>query len=48
LVPYDRGDVISRLHVRGSVLATEYEESGTRVHARVHPDQVAELEPFRA
>ena len=48
LVPYDRGDVISRLHVRGSVLTTDYEEDGTRVVARVHPDQVAELEPFRA
>jgi GTP-binding protein HflX len=48
LVPYDRGDVISRLHVRGSVLSTDYQEEGTRVRARVHPDQVAELEPFRA
>jgi GTP-binding protein HflX len=48
LVPYDRGDVISRLHVRGSVLSTDYHEEGTRVRARVHPDQVAELEPFRA
>ncbi len=47
LVPYDRGEVISKLHVRGGVLSTDYEESGTRVKARVFPHQVAELEPFR-
>jgi GTP-binding protein HflX len=48
LVPYDRGDLISRLHVRGSVLSTEYEEEGTRVVARVHPDQLGELQAFTA
>ena len=47
LVPYDRGEVISRLHVRGGVLSTDYEETGTRVKARVFPHQVSELEPFR-
>jgi GTP-binding protein HflX len=46
LVPYDRGEVISKLHVRGGVVATDYEEHGTRVRARVFPHQVAELEPF--
>jgi GTP-binding protein HflX len=48
LVPYDRGEIISKLHVRGSVLSTDYEEDGTRVKARVFAHQVAELEPFRA
>jgi GTP-binding protein HflX len=48
LVPYDRGEVISRLHVQGRVLSTEYEEDGTRVVALVHPSRVSELEPFRA
>ena len=47
LVPYDRGEVISKLHVRGGVISTDYEESGTRVKARVYPHQVSELEPFR-
>jgi GTP-binding protein HflX len=48
LVPYDRGEVISKLHVRGGVVSTAYEEAGTRVKARVYPHQVAELEAFRA
>ena len=47
LVPYDRGEVISRLHVQGRVLSTEYEEYGTRVKALVHPARLAELEAFR-
>ncbi|MDH6180695.1 GTP-binding protein HflX [Microbacteriaceae bacterium SG_E_30_P1] len=46
LVPYDRGEIISRLHVQGRVLSTEYEESGTRVRALVHPGRTAELEAF--
>jgi GTP-binding protein HflX len=48
LVPYDRGEVISRLHVQGRVLSTDYAEEGTRVKALVHPARVAELEEFRA
>ncbi|MGX5680662.1 GTPase HflX [Schumannella luteola] len=47
LVPYDRGEIISRLHVQGRVLATEYEEEGTRVRALVHPARLSELEAFR-
>lgn len=48
LVPYDRGEVISRLHVQGRVLSTDYEEEGTRVTALVHPSRVSELDAFRA
>lgn len=48
LVPYDRGEVISRLHVQGRVLSTDYREHGTYVTAMVHPARVAELEQFRA
>lgn len=47
LVPYDRGEVISRLHVQGRVLSTDYVEEGTRVRALVHPARLADLEPFR-
>lgn len=46
LVPYDRGEVISRLHVAGRVLSTDYVEEGTLVKAMVHPrnlDDVAEF-----
>jgi len=48
LVPYDRGEVISRLHVQGRVLSTDYREDGTLVKAMVHPARIAELEAFRA
>ena len=46
LVPYDRGEVISRLHVQGRVLSTDYREEGTLVTALVHPSRVDELRAF--
>lgn len=46
LVPYDRGEVISRLHVQGRVLSTDYREDGTLVKALVHPARVSELNEF--
>ena len=46
LVPYDRGEVISRLHVRGGVLDTEYREEGTLVTARIDDREAAALEAF--
>ncbi|WP_213816548.1 GTPase HflX [Glaciihabitans sp. dw_435] len=48
LVPYDRGEVISRLHVGGRVLTTEYLENGTLVKALVHPQNVESLSQFTA
>ena len=48
LVPYDRGEIISRLHVQGRVLSTDYREEGTLVTAMVHPARVEELKPFVA
>ncbi len=48
VVPYDRGEIISRLHVQGRVLSTEYLDEGTRVKALVHPSRLGELEQFRA
>ena len=48
LVPYDRGEIISRLHVGGRVLSTEYLEAGTLVKALVHPQSVDALKPFEA
>jgi GTP-binding protein HflX len=38
VVPYRRGDLVSRIHSEGEVLATEHTAIGTRVHARVRPD----------
>ena len=48
LVPYGRGEIISRLHVQGRVLSTDYREDGTLVTAMVHPARVEELKPFVA
>ncbi len=46
LVPYDRGDVISRLHVQGRVQQTEYLEEGTKVRAFVHPSRLEALSEY--
>jgi len=46
LVPYDRGEVISKLHLQGRVKSTNYVEEGTKVVAMVHPRQVDELQEF--
>lgn len=35
LLPYSRGDLLSRIHADGRILSEEHEESGTRVRARV-------------
>ncbi|WP_163510034.1 GTPase HflX [Fodinicola acaciae] len=35
VVPYDRGDLMHRLHEHGEVLSTEHTDAGTAVHARV-------------
>lgn len=43
VVPYDRGDLIARAHRDGEVLAEEYSDVGTRLHARVLPDLAHEL-----
>ncbi|GAA4703205.1 GTPase HflX [Phytohabitans rumicis] len=45
-VPYDRGDLVARVHSRGEVLATTHTEQGTRIHVRVDEALAAELAPF--
>ncbi|HET9517818.1 MAG TPA: GTPase HflX, partial [Actinoplanes sp.] len=47
-VPYDRGDLVARIHRRGQVLSTHHTEHGTDVHARVDDQLAAELAPFRS
>ncbi|MEO8829723.1 GTPase HflX, partial [Lapillicoccus sp.] len=37
VIPYDRGDLVSRLHSEADVLTTEHREDGTLVHAKAHP-----------
>jgi GTP-binding protein HflX len=48
LVPYERGDLVSRLHDEGEVLGSEHTGNGTRVQAKVHPDLAAELTAYPA
>lgn len=46
VVPYDRGDLVSLLHERGRIVATSYEEGGTRVHAFATPEVATLVEPY--
>jgi GTP-binding protein HflX len=46
LLPYDRGDLVSRVHDEGEVLEEEHRPEGTRVRALVGPTLAAELAPF--
>jgi GTP-binding protein HflX len=48
LVPYDRGDLVARVHRRGEVLAEEHREDGTLLRVRVDQALAAELDPFAA
>ncbi|MFI6790374.1 GTPase HflX [Nonomuraea sp. NPDC050383] len=44
LVPYERGDLISRAHKEGEVLSLDHVEDGTVLHARVLAGLYQELE----
>ncbi|MCG5211871.1 GTPase HflX [Streptosporangium sp. KLBMP 9127] len=44
LVPYDRGDLISRAHKEGEVLSVEHTGDGTILHARVLPSLSDDLD----
>ncbi|MCC9206200.1 GTPase HflX [Arthrobacter sp. zg-Y769] len=47
LVPYERGDVVSRLHQEDAeILSLEHGEAGTRLHVKVREGLAAELEQF--
>ena len=46
LVPYNRGDLISSLHLRGIIDSTDYEEGGTRVQARIKPADLPAFAEF--
>ena len=47
LVPYTRGDLVSRVMADGVVLAREHRDDGTFLHARVDEELASDLEPFR-
>ncbi|HYN36840.1 MAG TPA: GTPase HflX [Actinomycetota bacterium] len=48
LVPFDRGDLVARIHNEGEVLEETYSENGTRLRARVGSEWLAELGPYLA
>jgi GTP-binding protein HflX len=46
LVPYDRGDLVSRIHETGEVLGSEHLPEGTRIAARVDGDLADDLRAY--
>ena len=46
LLPYERGDLLSRVHEHGEILHSEHLTEGTRLSARVRPDLAGELAAY--
>ena len=46
LLPYERGDLLNRIHVSGEVESIEHTGDGTAVRGRVHADLAGELAPY--
>jgi GTP-binding protein HflX len=46
LVPYDRGDLLNRIHTSGEVESLEHTGDGSLVRGRVHADLAGELAPY--
>ncbi|MGN9914148.1 GTPase HflX [Phytohabitans sp. LJ34] len=46
VVPYERGELVSRIHRRGEVLSSSHTDRGTELHVRVDQALAAELAPF--
>jgi GTP-binding protein HflX len=46
VVPYSRGDLVSRIHLNSKIEQLEYVEDGTRIIAMVRPELAAELAQF--
>jgi GTP-binding protein HflX len=46
LLPYDRGDLLNRIHTGGEVDSLEHTGDGTRVRGRVNADLAGELAPY--
>ncbi|UQU66354.1 GTPase HflX [Couchioplanes caeruleus] len=48
ILPYDRGDLVARIHRRGQVLDTRHTDEGSELRVRVDEQLAAELAPYRA
>jgi GTPase len=46
LLPYERGDLLNKIHVSGEVATLEHTGDGTRVSGRVNADLAGELSPY--
>jgi GTP-binding protein HflX len=46
LLPYERGDLLNRMHTAGEVEHLEHTGDGTVVRGRVNEDLAGELEPY--
>ncbi len=46
LLPYDRGDLIDRLHRHGEIHEMEHTADGTRISGRANPDLAGELAAY--
>jgi len=46
LLPYDRGDLVSKIHDKGEVVEIEHTGEGTVVQALVSEALAGELEPY--
>jgi GTPase len=46
LLPYERGDLLNRIHVSGEVDSVEHTGDGSLVRGRVHADLAGELQPY--
>ena len=46
LVPYNRGELVSRMHLNSKILSLDYVEEGTLLTAMVRPELAADLEAF--
>ncbi|MGH8966500.1 MAG: GTPase HflX, partial [Actinomycetes bacterium] len=46
LLPYERGDLLNKIHENGEVEFIEHTGDGTVVKGRVHADLAGELAPY--
>ncbi|GGD22231.1 GTPase HflX [Nocardioides daphniae] len=46
LLPYDRGDLLNKLHQQGEIVTLEHTGDGTRVSGRVNEDLAGELRAY--
>jgi GTP-binding protein HflX len=46
LLPYERGDLLNKIHVNGEIDSVEHTADGSVVRGRVHADLAGELGPY--